>query len=129
MAVPKDLLYTEEHEWARFESEDTCVIGITDFAQEQLGAIVYIELPEEGDEISRGDAIGVVEATKTSSEIYAPVSGKVPEGNSELEGGEERINSDPYEDGWILRMKLEDLSEKDEMMRPDEYSDHVGSQG
>jgi len=126
MAVPTDLLYTEEHEWARFAEDDVCVVGITQFAQEQLGAIVYVEPPEEGYEVSRGDPVGVVESTKTSSELYAPLSGTIIEINRALDGAEEFINTDPYEEGWIFKMKLEDPGEKDDLMRPEEYQDHVG---
>ena len=128
MNVPNDLLYTEEHEWVRFGKKNTVVVGITQFAQEQLGSIVYVELPEEGDEVSQNDSMGQVESTKSVSDIYAPMSGTIVEINRELADNPELINTDPYEEGWLVKLKLEDPSERDELMSPDEYKDHVGEE-
>ena len=125
MPVPTDLKYTEEHEWARREEGDVVCIGITAFAQEQLGSIVYVELPEEGTEVAKGDPIGQIESTKSVSEIYAPVSGQIVEVNGVLEGSPELLNSNPYEDGWILRIRLESPDELEELLPSSEYSDQI----
>lgn len=125
MSVPSDLLYTEEHEWTRKEEDNTVSIGITAFAQEQLGSIVYVELPEEGIEIAKGDPIGQIESTKSVSELYAPVSGQILEVNGALEGSPELLNSAPYEDGWIMRVRLESPDELDELLRASEYGDQI----
>mgnify|MGYP002638156926 CR=1 FL=1 len=128
MTVPTDLLYTEDHEWVRIGDDEIAIVGITHFAQDQLGAIVFVELPDEGDEVSQNDPVGQVESTKSVSDIFAPVSGTIIEINRALNDAPELINTDPYEDGWILKLKLEDPDEKDELMRPEEYQDHVGDE-
>lgn len=128
MTVPTDLLYTEDHEWVRFSDDEEVTVGITQFAAEQLGSIVYVELPEEGDEVTRADAVGQVESTKSVSDIYAPLSGTIIEVNRDLNDSPELINNHPYEDGWLLKMKLEDPGERDELLSPDEYQDHVGEE-
>ena len=126
MTVPTDLLYTEEHEWVRFYDNGIAEFGITHHAQDQLGSIVYVELPEEGDELSQNDSIGQVESTKSVSDIFAPLSGTVIEANKGLQDHPEQINTDPYTDGWLLKIKLDDINERDELMTPGEYKDHVG---
>jgi glycine cleavage system H protein len=101
MNVPDDLKYTREHEWARVKGSRVTV-GITDFAQDQLGDVVFVELPSVGDEVKKGEAFGVVESTKAVSDLFAPVSGKVVEVNDPLVDAPETINEEPYEDGWLV---------------------------
>jgi len=110
MDFPEDLKYSKEHEWARVES-DVVVVGITDYAQDNLGEVVYVELPEEGGQVSRSEAFGIVESTKAVSDLYAPVSGTVVEINDTLLDSPELINEDPYEDGWMIRIEISDSSE------------------
>ncbi|GBD38793.1 Glycine cleavage system H protein [bacterium HR37] len=125
--IPEQLKYTKEHEWVRVEG-DTVVIGITDYAQDALGEIVYIELPSEGDEITKGDPFGSVESTKSVSELYAPVSGEVVEVNEALLDSPETINEDPYGEGWMIRVKPYDLAELDDLMDSEEYADYIESE-
>jgi len=122
--TPEDLRYTAEHEWAKIEG-DVVIVGITDFAQEALGEIVYVELPDSGTEISRGEAFGAVESTKSVSDLLAPVSGKVVEVNESLIDSPEIINSDPYVDGWIVKFSHYDTKELEELMDSDEYSGYI----
>ncbi|MCF7886590.1 MAG: glycine cleavage system protein GcvH [Candidatus Marinimicrobia bacterium] len=124
MSVKEDLFYTKEHEWIKVEDE-TGTIGITDYAQEELGDIVFVELPEEGEEVSKGDPIGTIEAVKTVSDIYSPVSGEVIEINNSLEDEAEKINEDPFGEGWIVKLKLNDKSEVDELLSAQEYTDLI----
>lgn len=112
MSVPKDLKYTEEHEWVRFE-QDRAVIGITDYAQEALGEIVYVELPVEGEELFQGDSFGGAESTKAVSELFAPVSGEIVEVNDLLVDSPELVNADPYGDGWIIKIHIGELDENE----------------
>ena len=112
MSVPKDLKYTEEHEWVRFE-QDRAVIGITDYAQEALGEIVYVELPVEGGELFQGDSFGGAESTKAVSELFAPVSGEIVEVNDLLVDSPELVNADPYGDGWIIKIHIGELDESE----------------
>ncbi|MXZ48024.1 MAG: glycine cleavage system protein GcvH [Candidatus Dadabacteria bacterium] len=112
MSVPKDLKYTEEHEWVRFE-EDRAVIGITDYAQEALGEIVFVELPTEGEELVQGDSFGAAESTKAVSELFAPVSGEIAEVNDLLADSPELVNADPYGDGWIVKIHTDELDESE----------------
>ncbi len=115
MDVPEDLKYSKEHEWVRPDSEGL-VVGITDYAQDSLGEIVYVELPEEGSQVARGEPFGVVESTKAVSDLYAPVSGTVGEVNDTLLDNPELINEDPYEDGWLIRITMSDESELGKLM-------------
>lgn len=112
MSVPKDLKYTEEHEWVRFE-QDRAVIGITDYAQEALGEIVYVELPVEGEELFQGDSFGGAESTKAVSELFAPISGEIVEVNDLLVDSPELVNADPYGDGWIIKIHIGELDENE----------------
>ncbi len=105
MNTPKDLRYSPTHEWSKLDG-DTVTVGVTDFAQDQLGDVVFVELPEVGKQVSAGDAVAVVESVKTASDIYAPVSGEVTEVNSALEDAPETINSAPYEEGWMFRLRV-----------------------
>lgn len=125
--IPEDLRYSEEHEWLRPTSEHI-TIGITDHAQGQMGDIVFIELPEIGDEITRGEAFGTVESTKAVSELFAPISGKIVEINDTLIDAPEAINEDPYGDGWMVRVEPSDPSDLDEMMTAETYQEHVESE-
>ncbi|WP_029918240.1 glycine cleavage system protein GcvH [Pelobacter seleniigenes] len=124
MDFPDDLKYTEEHEWVLVE-DDIVTIGITDFAQEQLGDVVFVELPEVGDDLEAGKSFGVVESVKAVSDIYAPVSGEVVEINDELPNEPEIINSSPYDDGWLVRLKLTDPGELDDLMDADAYQEFI----
>lgn len=106
--IPEDLRYTAEHEWVRETGEATVRIGITDFAQDSLGDIVFVQLPDPGTAVKAGDTLGEIESTKSVSDLYAPVSGTVAARNDALEGEPELINSDPYGDGWIVEITLDD---------------------
>ena len=117
MAVPEDLQYTKSHEWVRIE-EGTATIGITDHAQEELGDVVFVELPEVGDTMEAGDSFGTVESVKAVSDLYSPVGGEVVEVNSSLEDAPEKINDDPYGEGWIVKLST---SEEADLLSPEEY--------
>jgi glycine cleavage system H protein len=119
--LPVELKYARSHEWARLDSEGTVLIGITDHAQEALGDVVYVELPEIGAEIDAGAEIAVVESVKAASDIYSPVSGEVVEVNQTLEDEPEAVNRSPYTDGWLFRIKLSNPDELNDMMDVDSY--------
>jgi glycine cleavage system H protein len=119
--TPDDLKYTEEHEWVAAPTAGVVRIGITDYAQEQLGDVVYVQLPEVGKTVGASDALGEVESTKSVSEIFAPVSGEVTAVNAELEDNPELINSEPYGGGWLVEIKLGDESELDGLLDADDY--------
>ena len=120
MDIPKHLLYTKEHEWVEFQNE-LAVIGITDYAQSQLGDVIFIEFPEIGDELISGSSFGEVEAVKTVSDLYAPISGKVIGINQKLEDSPESVNNDPYGNGWILKIKPSNLKEKVRLLDAENY--------
>jgi glycine cleavage system H protein len=124
--LPGDLVYTEEHEWLRREEDGSVTIGITDHAQAALGDLVYVELPEVGAELDAGDEMAVVESVKAASDVYAPVGGTVLEVNGSLSDDPEKINSDPYGDGWIVRMQANDMDESN-TMDPDAYQELLDS--
>jgi glycine cleavage system H protein len=124
VSLPKDLLYSKEHEWIKKEG-DKVRIGITDFAQDELGDIVFVELPEVGDELELNEPFGSVESVKTVSELYAPVSGKVVEVNEELEDSPEFVNESPYENAWMIVVELSDESELDELLSADGYEAEI----
>ncbi len=113
--LPEELKYSKDHEWAKVEG-DIVTIGINDYAQDQLGEVVFVEVPEVGDSLSKGDEFGTVESVKAVSEIYLPVSGEVVEVNEALEDAPELVNNSPYEDGWIIKLKTDDLSELDNLL-------------
>ena len=112
---PDDLQYTREHEWVRFDG-DEATVGITDYAQEELGDIVYVELPQEGDLLKRSDSFAIVESVKAASDVYSPLSGEVVATNAELAAKPELANEDPYGTGWMIRIKRSDASESDELL-------------
>ncbi|MFD2208395.1 glycine cleavage system protein GcvH [Virgibacillus halophilus] len=120
METPKELLYSEEHEWVKKEN-DKVRIGITDFAQDELGDIVFVELPEVGDELKADEPFGSVESVKTVSELYAPISGKVVEINEDLEDSPEFVNESPYEKAWMVVVEPSDEAEFDELLSADQY--------
>ena len=120
MEFPEELKYTEEHEWVMVE-EELAVIGISDFAQDALGDVVFVELPEVGTLLEAGKAFGVVESVKAVSDIYAPVSGTVEEINEDLLDTPEIINTSPYEDGWMIKIRMDDAAEADALMTADAY--------
>lgn len=120
LELPEDLKYSKEHEWVREEGE-TVLIGITDFAQDQLGDIVFVELPEEGTAFSKGEEFSNLESVKAVSEVYMPVSGQIIKVNVELEDAPELVNNDPYAEGWLIEVKPEDPTEMDELLDKDGY--------
>jgi glycine cleavage system H protein len=120
MNVPSELRYTEEHEWVD-AGDDVATIGITDYAQGELGDVVYVELPEVGTKVGQMDAFGTIEAVKTVAELYAPVSGEIVEVNERLEDEPEIINSDPYGDGWMIRIRLENPADVERLLAADAY--------
>ena len=109
--IPSDLHYTAEHEWVRLSGDDTVRVGITDFAQSALGDVVFVQLPDVGSEVTAGESFGEVESTKSVSDLYAPVSGKVTAVNGDLEGSPQLVNSDPYGAGWLLDVQVSDVAE------------------
>ncbi len=119
--TPSELKYARSHEWARLEEDGTVTVGITDHAQEALGDVVFVELPETGGSVAAGEEAGVVESVKAASDIYAPVSGEVIAVNDQLEDQPELVNSDPYDDGWFFRLQPADLSELEDLLSADEY--------
>jgi glycine cleavage system H protein len=127
MEFPEDLRYTREHEWARMKG-DKVVVGITDFAQDQLGDVVYVELPDVGDAVKKGEAFGVVESTKAVSELFAPVSGKVVEVNDPLSDAPETVNEDAYEEGWMIVIQPSDPKELESLMDAKAYRAFVEEQ-
>ncbi len=127
MEFPEDLKYSKEHEWVLVEGS-VATVGITDYAQDQLGDIVFVELPAVGDKVSKEDAFGVVESVKAVSDIYAPVSGKVVEVNDDLPENPEMLNEDPYGDGWIIKIELNDPEELQDLMTATEYEEYVAEE-
>ena len=119
------LLYTNDHEWIKIE-ENQGIVGITDFAQSELGDIVFIEFPDERDLFQKGDTIGIIEAVKTVADLYAPVSGKIIELNLELDDNAELINSDPFGKGWLIKMELSNPDEKSDLLSAEDYGKLIG---
>ncbi|CAM4254175.1 glycine cleavage system protein GcvH [Lacicoccus alkaliphilus] len=120
MALPNDLKYSEDHEWVKADG-NTVTLGITDFAQGELGDIVFVELPEEGDEMVKGESFGSVESVKTVSELYAPLNGTITAVNEELEDSPELVNESPYEEAWMVKLEVADTSQLDELLDADAY--------
>jgi glycine cleavage system H protein len=125
MNVPDNLLYTEEHEWVSLE-DDVATIGITDYAQSELGDIVFVELPSVGDTITKGESFGTIEAVKAVSDLFAPVSGEVIEINEHLSDNPEIINESPFEEGWMIRVRISDESEQETLLTAESYRDVIG---
>ncbi len=123
--VPADLLYTEEHEYVKGDG-DVVTIGITDYAQGELGDVVYVELPKVGQKFGSHDVFGTIEAVKAVSELFAPVAGEVVEVNGRLDGEPALVNSDPYGDGWMIRMRLSDTGARGGLLKPDAYKKLIG---
>ncbi len=124
MNIPADLHYTKDHEWIKIEG-DTATVGITDFAQGELGDIVYVEIETEGESLEAGDVFGTVEAVKTVSDLFMPLSGEVIEVNSSLEANPEIVNSDPYGEGWMVKIKVSDKG--DALLSAEDYQAEVGA--
>ncbi len=125
MNHPKELKYTREHEWIRDNGDGTVSVGITDFAQNELGDIVFVEIDKVGETVDKDDTFGTVEAVKTVSELYMPVSGEILEWNEALEGEPELINEDPYGKGWMIKIKMSDPPQLDELLSVDDYSEII----
>ena len=126
MNIPADLKYTEDHEWVRVEGE-TVVVGITDFAQGELGDVVFVEIETEGEELNKGETFGTVEAVKTVSDLFMPVSGEVAEVNESLGDEPELVNKDPYGEGWMVKIKHSDASQLDNLLPADDYKKMIES--
>lgn len=125
MNIPANLKYTKDHEWIKID-DDVATIGITDFAQGELGDIVYVEVETEGETLAQEETFGTVEAVKTVSDLFMPVSGEVIEFNSDLESQPEVVNNDPYEGGWMIKVKMSDISEVDGLLSADDYQNLIG---
>jgi len=125
MNIPENLKYTKDHEWVRVEG-DEAYVGITDFAQGELGDIVFVEIETEGEELGQGDVFGTVEAVKTVSDLFMPVDGEVLEFNSEIESSPELVNEDPYEKGWMIKIKVSDPSQLEALLEPSAYQEETG---
>ena len=124
MKIPKDLKYTNDHEWVRVEG-DIATVGITDFAQGELGDIVYVEVETVDETLEREEVFGTVEAVKTVSDLFSPLSGVIVEFNESLEDEPEKVNSDPYGEGWMVKIKFSDASQLDDLLSPEDYSEVI----
>jgi glycine cleavage system H protein len=120
LKIPQDLVYTKEHEWIRV-NDNILTIGITDFAQGELGDIIFVEFPEIGEEFQKDDPFGTIEAVKTVADIFAPVQGKIIEINNDIENSPEVINSDPYGDGWLVKIEITEHMVSDRLLSPEDY--------
>jgi glycine cleavage system H protein len=127
MQFPADIKYTKEHEWIRVDG-DVATVGVTDFAQDALGDVVYVDLPEPGEEVAAGDSVAEIESVKAVSDVYSPLTGELVAVNEELDGSEESINEDPYGAGWLFQIKMSDLAELDGMMDAEAYKAFVAEQ-
>ena len=125
MNIPDDLHYSKDHEWIRVEGEEA-IIGITDFAQSELGDIIFVEFPKVGGKFSAGDTFGTVEAVKTVADLFMPVSGEILAVNSALDEAPEAVNEDPYQTGWLVKIKMTAGAELDDLMDPEGYKAHLG---
>ena len=128
-SIPSELKYTESHEWVKDNGDGTVTVGITDHAQDALGDLVFVEVPESGKQVAIRDACAVVESVKAASDIYSPVSGEVIEANEALDGAPETINEDAYGDGWIFKLKLSDASQLDDLMDAGGYEQLLADEG
>ncbi|KIC62652.1 glycine cleavage system protein GcvH [Chryseobacterium taiwanense] len=125
MEIPKNLLYTEDHEWVKVEN-DIAYIGITDFAQHELGDIVYVEIETLGENLQQHAVFGTVEAVKTVSDLFLPLAGEVLEINPKLESNPELVNSDPYGEGWMIKIKINNISDSEELLKVESYASLIG---
>ncbi|MCE3295637.1 MAG: gcvH [Crocinitomicaceae bacterium] len=125
MNIPADLKYTKDHEWVKIEG-NTATVGITDFAQSELGDIVYVEIETEGEELGQEEVFGSVEAVKTVSDLFMPLSGKIVEFNTALEADPEAVNKDPYGKGWMIKIEMSNPSEANDLMDAAAYESHIG---
>lgn len=125
MNIPAELKYTKDHEWVKIEG-DTAIVGITDFAQSELGDIVFVDVESVDEELNAGDVFGSVEAVKTVSDLYLPISGKVIEFNEELESEPELVNTDPYGKGWIIKLKIVNDADQSELLSAEQYQEVIG---
>lgn len=125
MNIPDNLKYTADHEWIKIEG-DTAIVGITDFAQGELGDIVYVEIESEGETIEKGELFGTIEAVKTVSDLFMPISGEVMVFNEDLEDEPEVVNSDPYESGWMIKIKIDDAAQIDDLLNAEAYKELIG---
>ena len=123
MSLPENLKYTSDHEWIKLLDNDEAVVGITDFAQQSLGDITFVETPEEGDTFDKGATFGVVESVKAASDLYMPVDAEVIEGNSGLEDAPEQVNQSPFDEGWIIKIKILDASQIGELLDASAYAE------
>ena len=126
MNIPADLKYTKDHEWIKVESGNIAVVGVTDFAQGVLGDIVYVEIETKGETIAKEEVFGTIEAVKTVSDLFMPVSGEITEVNSALDGNPESVNKDPYGAGWMVKITLSNPSELDGLLTADQYKALIG---
>lgn len=126
MNFPENLRYTEEHEWVKLNDDGTALIGITEFAQGELGDIVYVEIETEGEELAANEVFGTIEAVKTVSDLFLPVAGKVLEVNTDLEDTPETVNNDPYEAGWLIKMQVNDPSAVESLLDVSAYKNLIG---
>lgn len=126
MKIPENLKYTKDHEWVRVE-EDIAHVGITDFAQSELGDVVFVEVETEGENLDKEEVFGTIEAVKTVSDIFMPVSGEVLEVNPKIEDEPELVNKDPYGEGWIIKISIKDASELNDLLTPEKYSNLINS--
>ena len=121
--IPENYKFLSSHEWAKLEEDGIVTVGISDYAQDQLGDIVFVELPELDSEVNQGDEVAVVESVKAASEVYSPMSGKIVDLNSSLEDSPEIVNSSAYEEGWFFKIEVTDSSEFENLLTPEEYSE------
>jgi len=126
MNVPSDLRYTREHEWVRLIDDNTALVGITDYAQNSLGDITFVELPKAARELRAGATFGVVESVKAASDLFSPVDATVVAPNAEVVGSPELLNQDPYDKAWLLRVMIKDKAQLDALLSPEDYAKHIG---
>jgi glycine cleavage system H protein len=125
MNIPGELKYTKDHEWIKIDG-DVATIGITDFAQSELGDIVFVEVETEGETIEKEEVFGTVEAVKTVSDLFMPISGEIIEFNQDLEDAPEKVNEDPYNDGWMIKVRIENVSDVDSLLSSEQYQELIG---
>lgn len=123
--LPNDLLFTEDHEWVRVNADGTAVVGITHYAQESLGDITFVEFPEVGASFDKGESFGVVESVKAASDLYMPVGAEILEINEEVDAAPELVNQEPFEGGWLLKIRLQDVAELEGLLKPEAYAELI----